>query len=354
MSIAQTIAAMAEQSSQLYFSFDVQNNKFIYQNHALKSFLDAGQDFNFTNIRRLIHPEDIPYFFSKIREGMNGLTIDKMEFRVLINGVEHWLRLFVVLIKDENGNSSLTGFAEDISVSKTYFETLHQHNTKKNAILNILFHDLAGPIGIIDSISSLLRSETNILNNLKVEKYISIISQTSKACGKLIRDFINQEFLESTNVKLLKTRVDLLYRLKDSIHQYQASQNETGITFNFRTSLTNLLIELDEDKFLQVVHNLISNSLKFTKDGGSIDIILEESGSFAVITIKDSGIGIPQQFHSTLFDKFTNARRIGLHGEHSIGLGMSTIKTIVEWHGGTISFESAENIGTTFRISLPK
>jgi two-component system sensor histidine kinase VicK len=73
-----------------------------------------------------------------------------------------------------------------------------------------------------------------------------------------------------------------------------------------------------------------------------------------VISISDTGIGIPKAFHDTLFEKFTSARRRGLKGEVSTGLGMSIIKTIVEWHGGSIWFNSEENVGTTFFIEIPK
>ena len=91
---------------------------------------------------------------------------------------------------------------------------------------------------------------------------------------------------------------------------------------------------------MQVINNLISNSIKFTPDGGEITVSLEEKENTVLITVADTGIGIPEKYHDTLFDKFTRARRPGIKGEPSVGLGMSIIKTIVEWHQGTIWFES--------------
>jgi len=102
------------------------------------------------------------------------------------------------------------------------------------------------------------------------------------------------------------------------------------------------------------INNLISNALKFTPDGGNIDLFVKENKEDIIISITDNGIGIPAKYHTTLFDKFSKARRPGLKGEPSTGLGMSIIKTIIEWHGGQIWFDSEENKGTTFYIRLPR
>jgi len=105
---------------------------------------------------------------------------------------------------------------------------------------------------------------------------------------------------------------------------------------------------------LQVINNLISNAIKFTEDGGAINLSVNEGSETILIEITDTGIGIPQKFHANLFEKFSNARRTGLKGEPSVGLGMSIIKTIVEWHRGKIWFKSEENMGSTFYIEIAK
>src|SRR5690606_32111644 len=104
----------------------------------------------------------------------------------------------------------------------------------------------------------------------------------------------------------------------------------------------------------QVINKLVSNSMKFTPDGGTITVKIEDKQDSVLFTVADNGIGIPKKYHHELFEKFTHARRPGLRGEPSTGLGMSIIKTIVEWHNGKIWFDSKENEGTTFFIQLPK
>ncbi|MET1054266.1 MAG: ATP-binding protein, partial [Pedobacter sp.] len=87
---------------------------------------------------------------------------------------------------------------------------------------------------------------------------------------------------------------------------------------------------------------------------GHIHLDIRDTDTHVSLSIADDGIGIPKQYHATLFDKFTDAGRTGLNGQRSTGLGMYIIKSIVEWHGGKIWFESEENQGTTFYIELPK
>ncbi|RYY26245.1 MAG: ATP-binding protein, partial [Chitinophagaceae bacterium] len=136
--------------------------------------------------------------------------------------------------------------------------------------------------------------------------------------------------------------------------EYQQSEVEIGKVFHFDTSGPEIFAFIDESKFFQAVNNLVSNALKFTPDGGIITLSLEEKEHTALLTVADNGIGIPMKYQANLFDKFNDARRPGLKGEPSVGLGMSIIKTIVEWHQGRIWFDSEVNKGSTFYIEIPK
>jgi two-component system, OmpR family, sensor histidine kinase VicK len=171
---------------------------------------------------------------------------------------------------------------------------------------------------------------------------------------QLIQDFIKQEFLESANVEVIKRRVDLVQAIRECMEEYQLAPATLGKTFHFHPASEKIYLELDDNKFMQAINNLISNAIKFTPDGGEITVALEEKEAAVFITVADTGIGIPAKYHATLFDKFTTARRTGVKGEPSVGLGMSIIKTIVEWHQGHIWLESQENQGTTFYIEIPK
>jgi two-component system sensor histidine kinase VicK len=346
--------SIAKRSNLLFFSYDITAGHFSYLNAAFKNFFSIdGLNFKSDIIVQIVHREDREFLRAQYHLCVDGKLNKSVECRFVRAGNEKTLRIFAYL-QNHNGKQYISGHAEDITVYKEQSNTLNKHNNKKNTILNILTHDLAGPIGTIGNFSDMLRKEIAPFKSAEAENYIQTIKRISKSCIHLIRDFLNQEFLESAGVKLMKRRVELVERIKNVIDEYVKMQKNLGIQFFCKVNKDIIYVDIDEDKFLQVINNLISNSLKFTPDGGTIGINIDEGDRSVLVSVSDTGIGIPQKYHATIFDKFSDARRSGLHGEHSIGLGMSIIKTIIEWHGGKIWFRSEENKGTTFYIELPK
>jgi len=345
---------LADRSNELFFIYDLIQKQFTYMNPTCISFFGL-KDHNIKakELLKSVHPEDQEYVLSQFKICIDGQMVVDAECRIRRGKYERWLSI-TPFVSTENGEHLLIGQAEDITANKENSEILNKHNNKKNSILNILAHDLAGPIGTVQNLSVLLAREPAHLNSPQISRYISIISKISKTNISLIQDFLNQEFLESSNVKLLKTRVELVKKIKMLTQEYLDTQSELKIQFICDANKESIYVEIDEDKFMQVINNLISNALKFTPDGGTIRLNMEENENDIVVSVADSGIGIPQQYHTTLFDKFSDARRNGLKGEHSTGLGMSIIKNIVDWHHGEIWFNSKENIGTTFYIRLQK
>ncbi|MDJ1506109.1 HAMP domain-containing sensor histidine kinase [Xanthocytophaga agilis] len=245
---------------------------------------------------------------------------------------------------------------EDITKLKYYLDVETKYSNKKNAILHILSHELAGPLGTIQSLSSLTISRLKEYNDEDLIRVVSLISQTSKHSLKLIRDFVEQEFLESSEVDVVKGRVDLVQKTRELIEQFQHTPQQKLLTFQFTSSDPSIYVAIDEVKFILAITNLVSNSIKFTPEGGLIAVHIEDQpeSDSVLVRVEDNGIGIPEKYHSSLFDKFTKARRPGLHNEPTTGLGMSIIKTIVEWHQGKIWFESQEGKGTTFFVQIPR
>ena len=349
------LAAYTESADLIFFAYDIAARRFSFLNPAFeklwrktrKSVLE-----NPTELLKTIHPEDKAHVAQIYRELLEGAIITDVEFRIVLRDkTERWICVKPLLLGEE---LILTGSAEDITIRKQYNDTLKKYSEKKNSILNILSHDLAGPLGMIHNLSLMLEEDLKSNGNEAIHQLVGLIERSSKQGMQLIQEFIKQEFLESASVALVKRRVDLVQAIRESMEEYQATQQLTGKTFHFLPGSDKLYLELDDFKFMQVINNLISNAIKFTPDGGEITVALEEKEDRVLIRVADTGIGIPEKFHATLFDKFTRARRTGIKGEPSVGLGMSIIKTIVEWHQGKIWFESRENKGTTFFIEVPK
>jgi two-component system sensor histidine kinase VicK len=348
----------AKQTERVLFAFDVDTQQFLYLNPAVEQLWNKSVEDISTKPEKLletIHPEDREHLVQTYHKIVSGTERKDVEFRIqLPDNCLKWIVVNPFMVKEESGKRGIVGFAEDISNWKDKEMNMQKFAAKKDSIMEILSHDLAGPLNNIKGIASLLTEKLQGHNDPELDKLVGMVERTSERSIRLIREFVKQEFLQSKNASVAKKRVDMAEEMRDIIEQYKGSESEISKTFHLNISNEPIFIKTDAYKFSQVINNLISNAIKFTKDNGKITLSLEEKQSSVLISVADNGIGIPAKYHDTLFEKFTKARRKGLKGEPSTGLGMSIIKTIVEWHDGKIWFDSKENEGTTFYIELPK
>jgi two-component system sensor histidine kinase VicK len=352
------LVEVAERTSQLVFGFDVNSNRFIYLNPSFEVIWNKTRESVYANPAALletVHPEDRAYLLDAYEKLLKGTMKKELEFRIVVpNNLVRWLYLTPLIIQQEEGQRTIAGFAEDRTSLRENQFYVQKFAARKNSLLEILSHDLSGPLSNIQGLSSLLTAELQHYNNPKLNKLVEMVATTSERSIGMIREFVKQEFMESVNVDLIRERTNVVELIEQIMSQYQASAQDIGKTFNFITSDDEIYAEVDEYKFNQVINNLISNAIKFTHDGGVITIRIENQQKTVLVSVADNGIGIPAKYHQNLFEKFTKAKRMGLKGEPSLGLGMSLIKTIVEWHKGRVWFKSEEQKGSTFYIELPK
>ncbi|MGI4020536.1 MAG: sensor histidine kinase [Janthinobacterium lividum] len=348
--------ALAAHDQRICGAFNVATSQFIYMNAAFEKFFQINPAIvSIAEILDMIHPDDRVYLGENYRAMESGVFKNNLEFRILLpNKKEHTLRLSMFFDEGQSGERVLIGYLDNISDAKANSNKLNEYANKKNSILNILSHELAGPLNSIDSLTTLLDNETKYLENKEIGQWIALMRETSRNGINLIQEFIQQEFIESAGVALIKKRTELVVIFRNAILKYQQLNVQSAKFFSYETNANTIYAEIDESKFFQAINNLISNAIKFTPDGGTITLGIEERAQNLLITVADNGIGIPEKYHATLFDKFSEARRKGLKGEPSVGLGMSIIKNIIGWHEGKIWFESEENKGTTFYIEMAK
>lgn len=351
------LQALADRTEQVVFAFDIDVQSFIYINPSFEEVWQKTRESVYANPASLletIHHKDKEYVIEAYQKILESGEKKEVEFRVeLPDNSLRWLYLTSYLVEQDD-KRLIGGFVTDNTSLKVNEAIVQKFASKKNSLLEILSHDLSGPLINIQGLSSLMAKELKEYNNPKLDRMIDMVYKTSERSVSMIREFVKQEFLESVNVELVKKRVNLVEVIGQTINQYQASEKNLSKNFIFESSADEILAEIDEYKFNQVLNNLVSNAIKFTHDGGNIQISIEEKDSHVLFTLADDGIGIPAKYHKNLFEKFTKARRPGLKGEPSTGLGMSIIKTIVEWHGGRVWFDSKEDEGTTFYLEIPK
>jgi two-component system sensor histidine kinase VicK len=246
------------------------------------------------------------------------------------------------------------GTLRDISEQKAYQANADRFNARKNAALEILSHDLSGSFTLVQQLTAYLRQELLIDATSRVVELLRVLETTSQTSMKMIRDLVAVEFLASVNVDLKRDRVEVGTVLGEALEQLQQGQALLGHRFTYTLPPGPVYANLDVNKFAQVLTNLVSNALKFTPDEGQVSVTVEAGPGCVRLHVRDTGIGIPAALQPVLFERFTPARRTGLRGEPTIGLGLQLCKTIVEWHQGTIVVTSTEGEGTTFTVEIPQ
>lgn len=349
---------IGEISKDVYFLFDVLKHEFTYISPSFKQVWGIDKDVLLNDpsaIINTIHPEDRLHVTDNFKEFTASYNTEKYFFRVIDQKetVKHICISAYPIIQDGQ-KSLIAGIAEDMSVIKNNISYMEKINARKNSTLEILVHDLKGPLGMISMMASNIQREAQLEGKENILKSVKFIQDMCKRNVSLVRSLVNSEFLESSEMALRKERADLVWEVNDVIQNYKRSEENIAKTFILNSTHDKLYVEVDSLKFMQVINNLISNALKFTPDNGLIEIDIRDQHKTVLIIVSDNGIGIPKAMQPYLFDKFTRARRRGLRGEEPTGLGMSIIKFLIELHNGKISFESEEGIGSKFYIEIPK
>lgn len=350
-------AEMAESSDEIFFVFDPVSLKFNYVNDAFEHFGRRSAEELYENPRlflELIHPEDrvhvLKHFDNLLHDKVNSVT----DFRILReDGVQRWVRLKVCPILKDGAVEYLSGILEDDSTRKSGIFNMQSVNAWKNSTLEILAHELTGPMGIVQELS---KAVTKTLPDEKfrdARRWLSMIEEICRRNLELVQTIIKRESLQTVETTLSLERFELVGEVRQVIDVYLQSQLNAQRNFVFTHSHGELFANVDGMKYLQIVNNLLSNAVKFTSEGGTIKVHLELLENTFLLTVADDGIGVPKNLQPMLFEKYTPAGRKGLDGQPSVGLGMWIIKRYVEMHHGRIWFESEEHVGTKLFVELP-
>lgn len=332
--------------------YDIKKKTFLYVNANFTRIFGISENdlfFDSKLILKFILAEDTDYLKMRYDELIETGCINTTEFRLVFpdNVLKH-ISCDVLVLEDTN---LVTAFIKDISEAKKHEDYLVKYTAQKDTLLDMLTHNLSGPLQLSkDMILSLQKgySENNLAD---INKLLNIMQENTQQCIDIVNDFLRQEHFESAHTYVRKTRFDLIEKIHVTLDKLRAMNKDK--VFTLTSDHENLNITSDAVKFFQVIHNVLSNAIKFTGDQGVIDIHVKEQDTFFMISIRDNGIGIPESDHSEIFLKKVKGRT-GLKGEKSSGLGLSIAKKLVDLLNGKIWFDSGIDKGSTFHILLPK
>lgn len=237
---------------------------------------------------------------------------------------------------------------------RRFSEQLTELNASKDKFFSIIAHDLKSPFTGLLGLSQILCEELDEIGNNYLKKYAEELNNSAKFIFKLLQNLLEWSRLNTGKFDYSPISIDLAKKI-DSIVQLlklNASGKKIDLRFNCAPDITVLA---DNNMLNSILQNLITNAIKFTREGGFVEISANLNVSSAVveISVMDNGIGIPEGTLKKIFRVDKNITTLGTAKEKGTGLGLVLCKELVEKNNGTISAISKEGAGTTFTVCLP-
>lgn len=245
------------------------------------------------------------------------------------------------------------GVAEELKPLAASFNTmlgqLEYSFSKQKQFLSDASHELRTPTSIIRSYCDVTLARDRQSGDYK--EAMRKISDTVNRMCDIINRILVVSRIDSKAIQFTPDRIDLMDIMKDVLKLIESAAAGKGVSIKVGGS--SVMMKGDREGITEVLTNIVENAIKYNKSGGEVDVNVGEQGGMAVVTVSDTGIGIPESEKNKIFDRFyrVDASRSVTVGS---GLGLSIVRSIVEAHGGDIHVDSVVGTGSTFVIRLPR
>lgn len=233
-------------------------------------------------------------------------------------------------------------------------KVLELDKVRKDFFANIS-HELRTPLNVIFTSTQLIEMNLKKLriNDKNLDKYLTMNRQNSYRLLKLINNLIDITKIDSGYFDIKLKNCDIVRVVEDTVTSIAEYIKCKNIEIIFDTDIEEKFIACDEEKISRIIINLLSNAVKFTTPGGKIIVNIYNKIDKIIISVKDTGIGIPKEMQKIIFDRFTQAKESLAKECGGSGIGLSIVKALVDMHKGKVWVNSEEGKGSEFFIELP-
>lgn len=227
----------------------------------------------------------------------------------------------------------------------------------KNSLFTNITHEFRTPLTVIKGMTGAIKSNVEKKQFDELDNALEIIDRNSDGLLNLINEMLDLAKIESGNMELNLVQADIIPYIKYLTQSFHSLAEERGIDFQVHCDPTELVMDIDANKFTVIVTNLLSNAIKFTPNNGNvsvtIDKIQEGDADFLTIKVQDSGLGISKEDQQHIFDKFYQVDSSSSRLQQGSGIGLSLVREFVELMHGSITVDSEEGKGSVFSIRIP-
>ncbi len=244
------------------------------------------------------------------------------------------------------------GTALDLTAWKNAEDALRDADLRKDEFIATLAHELRSPLAPLRNGLQIARLRSPA--DAPLHRTIEMMERQVNMLVHLVDDLMDVSRISTGKIELRREKVTLRQVLAASAEASRAAIDAHGHSLIVDPSAQDLSVEGDFDRLTQVFSNLLSNAVKYTERGGTIDLRIAREGDEAVVTVADTGIGIPAADLPGVFEMFSQVRSHKERADGGLGIGLSLVRQIVAMHGGSVQAASlGEGRGSTFSVRLP-
>jgi PAS domain S-box-containing protein len=293
---------------------------------------------------------------SRAMRSLTALRADGTEFPIeaAISKVEVGGRkLYTLIHRDITERKQAEAEREQLALEQSARAAAEAANRSKDEFLAMVSHELRSPLNAILGYTRILRSgpvDQDAINNVT-----AIVERNAKAQLQIIEDLLDSARIITGKLRIERALVDLAPVLEAALDTVRSAAEAKGVTLGADFGALPEQVLGDSTRLQQVVWNLLTNAVKFTPEGGRVELRMEGALDNVQIMVSDTGKGIEPEFLPFVFDSFRQADSSSVRRFGGLGLGLSLVKNLVELHGGTITASSeGEGRGATFTVMLPR
>ena len=301
------------------------------------------------NIQSITYPEDLAVDQPYLEQILTGkLTRYQTEKRFLhSSGRTIRARVGVSLVRDQAGAPDyLVAHIEDVTAQR-------EAERVKDQFISMVSHELRTPLTSIRGALGLVCGTMAGELSPKPKVLLASALENSERLTRLINDILDIDKIAAGQMQFNMRPANLAQLTRRALSAIDAYAQKLGVCIDAQVIGDSVEVCVDEDRFIQVLFNLLSNAAKFSSPGGVIVVDAQLRGSSVRLTVQDFGDGIPEEFRSRIFQRFSQADSSATRKAGGAGLGLHITRQIVERMGGRIDFDSEVGRGTTFWVELP-
>lgn len=319
---------------------DKKTKNYIYRNKAMIKLLKSiGSD----NLNEIVKDYIDKKEYGKFKKFEIDL-IERIDISIAIIDMKEDGN-FLVVVRTLQNSDKVEKIAEKLSEIKAKYKF-------KTEFLASVTKDIKKPINIIYNTNKILDINKDQYQSENIDNYTRLVKQNCNRLMRLLNNIEEIEKIENGKSTMKFDEVDIIKLIKNIVDLSGSYINEKGLKIDFKSNIDNKILLIDKEKITKIILNILANAMKFTEVGGKIEVEIKIIQDEVHISIKDDGVGIPQDKIGVIFEDFEQVDRTLSRGAEGTGIGLSLVKKLVDLHGGKVRVKSQIGKGSEFEVIL--